>query len=93
MRFGKPNLRKRPGAIEEAGTGHKLARELFALVELHQGRAFISDGMEILSKADVLAMARKSLYHTNKTAAVLKTFLKKHDKPAKLSGVGENHQH
>ena len=52
-----------------------LAAELFALVEFDQGKAFISDGMGNLSRAEIIKVARMALRHTEVTADHLRSFL------------------
>jgi len=53
----------------------KLAEELFALVEEDQGYAFISDGIEVLSKKEILWLARASLKHTKIVVNRLEKFI------------------
>ena len=54
----------------------RLADKLFRAVELEQGYAFISDGVDVLSKQELLAIARGSLKHSQNVCKILRQFLK-----------------
>jgi hypothetical protein len=56
-----------------------LAAKLFNLVEPDQGHAFISDGIEVLSRAEILSIARASLQHSENVCRKLRKFLKHYD--------------
>ena len=56
----------------------KLAIKLFNLVETEQGFAHISDGCEILSRKEIIAVARASLEFTNIVRAKLTRFLREY---------------
>ncbi len=60
-------------------TTKELNDELFLLVERHQGRAFISDGMDGLTPEEFFVAVRNSLYETRETARKMKAFLKKYN--------------
>ena len=53
----------------------QLAHRLFGAVETAQGYAFISDGIEVLSRAEILDLARASLKWTRVVAKTLEQFL------------------
>ena len=53
----------------------QLAHRLFGVVETPQGYAFISDGIEVLSRAEILDLARASLKWTRVVAKTLEQFL------------------
>ena len=56
----------------------ELAHELFGLVERHQGYAFISDGIVVLSRSEIFGVARASLKNTRIVERRLTKFLKKY---------------
>lgn len=56
----------------------RLADDLFRAVELEQGFAFISDGLDVLSDEDIVAIARGSLYHSRRVVRILEKWLAKH---------------
>jgi hypothetical protein len=58
----------------------ELADKLFRLVERWQGYSFISDGIDVLSREEILELAQSSLWWTEKTASILKAFLKREAK-------------
>lgn len=53
----------------------KLARELFALVEKDQGFAFISDGIEGLSRKQIFDLANGSLKYSRRVVRKLEQFM------------------
>ena len=53
----------------------KLADELFLLVQGDQGKAFISDGLDVLTPADIVEAARTSLRYTERVARKLRQWL------------------
>ncbi len=53
----------------------KLADELFSLVEHLQGEAYISDGIGVLSREEVFALARRSLDKHRECAERLDSWL------------------
>ena len=64
--------------IHDPRTGESeklLADELFRLVEKDQGRAFISDGIEALSRREIIALAKGSLMHSRKVVLLLEGFI------------------
>ncbi len=56
----------------------RLADELFRLVETDQGKAFLSDGLDVLAPADIIRAARTSLWYTERVARKLRRFLDQH---------------
>lgn len=54
----------------------KLAHRLFGLVETHQGYAFISDGIEVLSRKEIIWLAQGSLKWSRQVVRDLEKFLK-----------------
>ncbi len=56
-----------------------LAECLFTAVQTEQGFAYISDGLEVRSDADIRAIARGALMHTRRTARILERWLRDHD--------------
>ncbi len=60
-------------------TGAELGRELFELVQGDQGQAFIGDGLQDEFSADeIFGIARGSLILTERCAAKLRRWLKRH---------------
>jgi hypothetical protein len=53
----------------------KLADKLFRLVQESQGKSFISDGCEVLSRTELLSLASGSLWWTRKTVRLLEKFI------------------
>ncbi len=54
----------------------KMAAELFLLVEGDQGKAFISDGLEVLpTPKDIVEAARTSLKYTERVAQTLRAWI------------------
>jgi hypothetical protein len=53
----------------------ELAAELFALVERDQGWAFISDGIEVLSRVEIFNLARASLKYSRRVVRTLEKFM------------------
>lgn len=56
-----------------------LSESLFRTVEKEQGYAFISDGLDVLPDADVIAIARGSLYHSRRVVRFLEQWIRDHD--------------
>ena len=56
----------------------ELADSLFAAVEMEHGRAFISDGLGVLSDERIVAIARGSLLHSRRVVRKLEAWLKIH---------------
>ena len=56
-----------------------LADDLFRLVEHDQGKAFISDGLDVLSPRDILDAANTSLRYTERVARKLRRWLRNHN--------------
>lgn len=56
----------------------RLADELFGLIEKDQGYAFISDGIGVLSKTELLRLAQAALTHSEKVCRNLRKFIKTH---------------
>ncbi len=61
-----------------------LANELFGLVERDQGYAFISDGIEVLSRAEIFTLAQAALKNSRRVVRTLERFMKR-ENPAALS--------
>lgn len=57
-----------------------LAHELFGVIETEQGFAHISDGITVLTRDEILGIARASLKHHRKCVLLLEDFLRKHIK-------------
>lgn len=55
-----------------------LGDELFLLIERDQGKAFISDGIGMLSEDQIFALARQSLAISENIAKKLRMWLKRH---------------
>ena len=55
-----------------------LADSLFRAVEVVQGKAFISDGLDALPPASIVRAARTSLRYTEKTARILRQWIEHH---------------
>ncbi len=53
--------------------------ELFELVQADQGRAFIADSLDDMPADGVLRIARGALKHTERTARLLRKFIKQHE--------------
>jgi hypothetical protein len=68
---------KRAGWDAEDFSG--LAEELFSLVEFDQGKAFISDGIGVLTRQSVVNLAKQSLeIYQRRLIPKLERFIKKH---------------
>lgn len=62
-------------------TTEELAEELFKLVECDQGKAFISDGIGVLSEEGIYGLARQTISINERLNRKLKAWLKKHQQP------------
>lgn len=56
-----------------------LADELWSMICREQGYAFISDGIEVLSRPELFGIARASLKHSRVVCRRLEKWLKEHD--------------
>jgi len=56
-----------------------LGDKLFRLVEEAQGKAFISDGIDVFSRKEILALARGSLKWSRIVVRKLEGFLRRYD--------------
>jgi len=56
----------------------RLADSLFRAVEIEQGRAFISDGLDLMTDIQIVAIARGSLMHSRRVVRALERWIKKH---------------
>lgn len=55
----------------------ELGNELFNLVEMDQGWAFISDGIVVLSRHEIFNLAQASLKHSRRVVRILEKFMKR----------------
>lgn len=57
-----------------------LADELFGLVQLDQGKGFVSDGLEVIeTRAEFFEIVRGHLEHSERACQKLRAFLRKYD--------------